>query len=75
MTLAYQSGFGNAFASEAVAGALPQGRNSPQRAAHGLYAPRMHRFVPPHRQRALRQPRAATKGGLIVHSLAFTYFS
>ncbi|MDE2394903.1 MAG: homogentisate 1,2-dioxygenase [Burkholderiales bacterium] len=38
MTRAYQSGFGNQFASEAVAGALPQGRNSPQRAAHGLYA-------------------------------------
>ena len=36
-TLAYQSGFGNEFASEAVAGALPQGRNSPQRAPHALY--------------------------------------
>src|SRR4051812_48952368 len=34
----YQSGFGNEFASEAVAGALPQGRNSPQRAPLGLYA-------------------------------------
>src|SRR5262249_32061633 len=34
----YQSGFGNEFATEAVAGALPQGQNSPQRAAHGLYA-------------------------------------
>ena len=32
------SGFGNQFATEAVAGALPQGRNSPQRVAHGLYA-------------------------------------
>ena len=36
--LAYQSGFGNQFASEAVAGALPVGRNSPQKVAHGLYA-------------------------------------
>ncbi|MBL8352884.1 MAG: homogentisate 1,2-dioxygenase [Burkholderiaceae bacterium] len=36
--LRYQSGFGNQFASEAVAGALPVGRNSPQRVAHGLYA-------------------------------------
>lgn len=36
--LRYQSGFGNQFESEAVAGALPQGRNSPQRVAHGLYA-------------------------------------
>jgi homogentisate 1,2-dioxygenase len=34
----YQSGFGNEFASEAVAGALPQGRNSPQRAPLELYA-------------------------------------
>src|SRR5690606_24153361 len=32
------SGFGNEFATEAVAGALPVGRNSPQRVAHGLYA-------------------------------------
>ena len=37
-TLAYQSGFGNTFASEAVAGALPVGRNSPQQAPLGLYA-------------------------------------
>ena len=37
-TLRYQSGFGNQFASEAVAGALPVGRNSPQKVAHGLYA-------------------------------------
>jgi len=36
--MGYQSGFGNEFATEAVAGTLPQGRNSPQRVAHGLYA-------------------------------------
>jgi len=36
--LNYLSGFGNLFATEAVAGALPEGRNSPQRVAHGLYA-------------------------------------
>ena len=35
--LHYQSGFGNEFASEAVAGALPIGRNSPQQAPRGLY--------------------------------------
>jgi homogentisate 1,2-dioxygenase len=34
----YQSGFGNEFATEAVAGTWPIGRNSPQRVAHGLYA-------------------------------------
>jgi homogentisate 1,2-dioxygenase len=32
------TGFGNHFASEAVPGTLPQGRNSPQRVARGLYA-------------------------------------
>ncbi len=37
-TVNYQSGFGNHFASEAVPGALPQGRNSPQQVAFGLYA-------------------------------------
>ena len=34
----YQSGFGNEFATEALEGALPIGRNSPQRCAYGLYA-------------------------------------
>lgn len=33
----YQGGFGNEYATEAVAGALPQGRNSPQRAPFDLY--------------------------------------
>ena len=35
---AYQSGFGNHFACEAVPGALPVGRNAPQRPPQGLYA-------------------------------------
>ena len=35
--LRYQSGFGNEFATEAVAGALPQGQNAPQKSALGLY--------------------------------------
>ena len=34
----YQSGFGNQFASEALPGALPVGRNSPQTPPYGLYA-------------------------------------
>lgn len=38
MKFEYQTGFGNEFATEAVAGALPVGRNSPQRAPMGLYA-------------------------------------
>jgi homogentisate 1,2-dioxygenase len=36
--LRYMTGFGSHFSSEAVAGALPEGRNSPQRPAFGLYA-------------------------------------
>ena len=34
----YQTGFGNHFASEAIGGALPVGRNSPQKPPFGLYA-------------------------------------
>jgi len=37
-TLQYQSGFGNEFATEALPGALPEGQNSPQKVAYGLYA-------------------------------------
>jgi len=36
--LKYLQGFGNHFATEAVPGALPEGRNSPQRCPYGLYA-------------------------------------
>jgi homogentisate 1,2-dioxygenase len=36
--LRYQTGFGGHFETEAVDGALPKGRNSPQRPAFGLYA-------------------------------------
>ncbi|MGL4727535.1 MAG: homogentisate 1,2-dioxygenase, partial [Bosea sp. (in: a-proteobacteria)] len=35
---AYMTGFGNGFETEALVGALPVGRNSPQRCAYGLYA-------------------------------------
>jgi len=35
--LEYQSGFANEFATEAVKGALPEGQNSPQKSALGLY--------------------------------------
>ena len=38
MKLRYQAGFGNAFATEAERGALPVGRNSPQKPPKGLYA-------------------------------------
>lgn len=36
--MGYLSGFGNDVATEAVKGALPQGQNSPQKPAFGLYA-------------------------------------
>lgn len=38
ISLKYQTGFGNEFATEAIEGALPIGRNSPQKAPLGLYA-------------------------------------
>jgi homogentisate 1,2-dioxygenase len=38
MTAEYLTGFGNGFETEALPGALPVGRNSPQRCAYGLYA-------------------------------------
>jgi homogentisate 1,2-dioxygenase len=50
----YQSGFGNEFTSEAVEGALPPGRNSPQRAPLGLYAEQISGS-------AFTQPRAANR--------------
>lgn len=37
-SLIYQNGFGNEFGTEALAGALPRGRNSPQKCRFGLYA-------------------------------------
>jgi homogentisate 1,2-dioxygenase len=36
--LHYLTGFSNEFATEALPGALPEGRNSPQRCPYGLYA-------------------------------------
>ena len=38
LTPGYMSGFGNGFETEALPGALPVGRNSPQRCSYGLYA-------------------------------------
>jgi homogentisate 1,2-dioxygenase len=50
----YQPGFGNEFVSEAVPGALPHGRNSPQRAPLGLYAEQLSGA-------AFTQPRSANR--------------
>src|SRR4051794_36927887 len=38
ITAGYMSGFGNGFETEALAGALPVGRSSPQKCPYGLYA-------------------------------------
>ncbi|WP_165988784.1 homogentisate 1,2-dioxygenase [Streptomyces sp. YIM 98790] len=51
---AYSPGFGNEHSSEAVPGALPVGRNSPQRAPLGLYAEQLSGT-------AFTQPRAANR--------------
>ncbi|MCM2315548.1 MAG: homogentisate 1,2-dioxygenase [Thermoanaerobaculia bacterium] len=52
--LHYQSGFANEFATEAVAGALPVGQNSPQKAPLGLYAEQLSGT-------AFTMPRAANR--------------
>src|SRR5436190_23715319 len=38
ITPGYMTGFGNSFETEALPGALPIGRNSPQKCSYGLYA-------------------------------------
>jgi homogentisate 1,2-dioxygenase len=50
----YGTGFGNEFASEAVEGSLPHGRNSPQQAPLGLYAEQISGT-------AFTQPRAVNR--------------
>jgi len=50
----YSSGFGNEFVTEAVEGALPTGRNSPQQAPLGLYAEQLSGT-------AFTQPRAVNR--------------
>lgn len=50
----YSSGFGNEHSSEAVPGALPIGRNAPQRAPFGLYAEQVSGT-------AFTEPRAANR--------------
>jgi homogentisate 1,2-dioxygenase len=53
-SLTYLPGFGNEHVSEAVAGALPAGRNSPQKAPLGLYAEQISGT-------AFTQPRAVNR--------------
>jgi len=54
LSFTYLRGFGNEHVSEAVAGALPAGRNSPQRAPLGLYAEQISGT-------AFTQPRAVNR--------------
>jgi homogentisate 1,2-dioxygenase len=58
----YSGGFGNEFATEAVAGALPAGRNSPQRAPLGLYAEQLSGT-------AFTQPRAVNRRSWVYRIL------
>ncbi len=51
---AYLAGFGNEHESEALAGALPAGRNSPQKPPYGLYAEQLNGT-------AFTAPRAANR--------------
>ncbi|MFV0474237.1 MAG: homogentisate 1,2-dioxygenase, partial [Pikeienuella sp.] len=50
VTPGYMPGFGNDFESEALPGAIPVGRNSPQRVNYGLYAEQLSGspFTAPH---------------------------
>jgi homogentisate 1,2-dioxygenase len=52
----YMTGFGGHFETEAVSGALPKGRNSPQRPAFGLYTEQLSgsAFTAPRSRRRLR---------------------
>jgi homogentisate 1,2-dioxygenase len=78
-TIRYQTGFGNEFATEALPGSLPQGQNSPQVCAHGLYAEQISgtAFTAPRHQNrrtwtyrirpaAVHQPFQQIGNGLIV---------
>ena len=62
MPLQYMPGFGNGFETEALPGALPIGRNSPQRCPYGLYAEQLglavHR-TPDHQRALLALPHPA----------------
>ena len=76
----YQSGFGNEFATEALPGALPVGRNSPQRCPYGLYAEQLSgtAFTAPRganrrswlyriRPSAMHQPFRRLEAGRLTH--------
>jgi homogentisate 1,2-dioxygenase len=61
-TRQYQSGFGNEHMTEALPGALPTGRNSPQQAPRGLYAEQLSGT-------AFTQPRAVNRRTWVYRQL------
>jgi homogentisate 1,2-dioxygenase len=82
--LTYHPGFGNQVSTEAVPGALPQGRNSPQRTPFGLYAEQLSgsAFTAPRsenrrswlyrlRPTAAHSPYELYAGGALVRSAPF----
>ena len=58
----YMSGFGNSFETEAFAGALPVGRNSPQKVTYGLYAEQLPDRRLPRRKRPTSAPGSTASG-------------
>mgnify|MGYP003708029619 CR=1 FL=1 len=57
----YIPGFGNHVSTEAVPGALPVGRNSPQKPAFGLYAEQLSGT-------AFTAPNAGWKSGVVSYT-------
>ena len=55
----YMPGFGNDFETEALLGALPQGMNSPQKCAYGLYACLLYTSPSPRDSVVSRMPSSA----------------
>ncbi|MCU0897637.1 MAG: homogentisate 1,2-dioxygenase [Burkholderiales bacterium] len=83
--LAYLVGFGNHFATETLPGALPQGQNSPQKCAYGLYAEQISgtAFTAPRaanrrtwfyriRPGAMHQPFKRIDNGLLTNDFSHT---
>ena len=62
MALRMMPGFGNDFETEALAGALPQGQNSPQRGAYGLYAEQLRGRPSPRRAAPTSAPGSTASG-------------
>lgn len=64
ITPGYMSGFGNTYETEALAEALPIGRNSPQKINYGLYAEQLSGspFTAPHMLQGCLQAQTPFRG-------------